>query len=68
MNDLLQDRVVPPKEAAHMLGVSKTTLWTLESEDETFPNRIQMTERRCGWRYSELDEYIASKTVQGATH
>jgi Prophage CP4-57 regulatory protein (AlpA). len=62
MTEQLHDRVVPPKEAALMLGVSTSTLWVLASEDDDFPPRIQMTERRCGWRYSDLNKFIDGKT------
>lgn len=57
------DPVLRPKEVAAMLGVSVTTLWRMEEEDEDFPPRVQLTERRCGWRLSSLDEYIDKKTV-----
>jgi len=57
------DRVLTPKEAAGMLGVSVTTLWRMEEEDQDFPPRVQLTERRCGWRRSSLDGYIDKKTV-----
>jgi predicted DNA-binding transcriptional regulator AlpA len=67
-NHKMSHRVLPPKEAAFMLGVSKTTLWAMASEDSGFPPRIQMTERRCGWRYKDLVEYIDSKAVNGVSH
>ena len=68
MTEQLPDRVVPPKEAALMLGISTSTLWVLAAEDDNFPPRVQMTERRCGWRYSDLDGYIKEKTLKGVVH
>ena len=57
------DCVLTPKQAAEMLGVSVTTLWRMEELDKDFPPRVQLTERRCGWRSSGLDEYIDKKTT-----
>ncbi len=66
--DYLKDRVVPPKEAAYMLGISRSTLFVLAAEDSEFPPRIQITERRCGWRYSDLLHYIEARTLKGSVH
>ena len=57
------ERVVLPKEAAYLIGVSTSTLWVICEEDDTFPKRIQMTERRCGWKLTELEGYIESKKL-----
>ncbi len=54
------ERVVSPKEAALKLGVSTSTLWVICEQDD-FPVKIQMTERRCGWKNSDLEAYIDSK-------
>lgn len=59
------ERVVPPKEAAYMLGVSTSTLWVLAVE-EGFPDRIQMTERRCGWMRSDLMDFIENRRLKGS--
>lgn len=55
------DRVVKPQDAANILGISKATLWRLLEEDVSFPDRVQITERCFGWKYSELLGYIDSK-------
>lgn len=55
------DRIVKPTEAAHILGMSKTSFWRLAGSDPNFPQKIYLTERRCGWKKTELLEYIDFK-------
>ena len=57
------ERVIAAKEAAMRLGVSTSTLWLICEEDEGFPIKLRITERRCGWKNSELEAYIESKKV-----
>ena len=68
MSNDLSERVIPPKEAAYMLGISRSTLFVLASEDTTFPPRIRITERRGGWLKSDLDKYIEAKKEKGGVH
>jgi len=61
------DRVLPAKEVALMLGISLTTLWRISNSDPDFPAKVQISERRAGWKYSDLLAYIDSRTYKGAT-
>ncbi len=61
------ERVVPPSEAAYMLNISKTTFWDMENTVEGFPSKVQMTERKVGYRYSDLVDFINSRVLVGAT-
>ncbi len=61
------ERVVPPNEAAYMLNVSKTTFWEMESSIEGFPAKVRMTERKVGYRYSDLVNFINSRVSRGET-
>ena len=63
----LSNRVIAPKEAAYMLGVSRSTLWVLAS-DKGFPDRVQITERRFGWMEADLLKFIEDKKLTGATN
>ena len=60
------DRVLSPKDTAYMLATSTSTLYVIEEEDEDFPRRVQITERRFGWRYSDLIKYIEMRTLKGS--
>ncbi len=50
-----------------MLGISLTTLWRISNSDPDFPAKVQISERRAGWKYSDLLAYIDSRTYKGAT-
>ncbi len=65
-NEVL-DWVLPPKDAAQLLGISLTTLWRISNLEPSFPPKVQISERRTGWMYSDLIVYIESKTLRGAT-
>ena len=42
------------KSAASLLGVSLVTLWRLGENDPTFPKKIRITSRCCGYRRGDL--------------
>lgn len=42
------------KQAADLLGVSLVTLWRLGETDPTFPKKIRITARCCGYRRGDL--------------
>jgi len=66
LNLHLNDRILPPKECAHMLGVSLNLLSDTIEYDPLFPKRKQITERKFGWLYSDILEFIQRKTKEGA--
>lgn len=57
----MSDRILRPKQAAVILGVSRTTLHRLETGDPTFPVKIRITARAVGWRESDLLSWLESK-------
>lgn len=61
------DRVLPPKEAALLLGISKSQLAIIAEEDSNFPPKVVISQRCFGWRHSGLEEFINSRTQTGAT-
>ncbi len=58
------DRVITPLMAAKILGVSQSTFNQIR-QDEDFPDRVQLTERRYGWLYSELMDFLRQRKVKG---
>jgi len=57
------DEILRLKDAAYYIGVSTTTLWRLDKSDETFPKKVNLTKRCAGYRKSELDDWIESKSA-----
>jgi len=56
----LEERIVREAERRKITGISRTTAYTLERRGE-FPRRVALTGGRCGWRLSELLEWIKSR-------
>ena len=59
---LSNQTLVRPKEAAAMLGISRKHLYALAARAD-FPERIRISDRVVGWRVSDLEQWIASKSV-----
>lgn len=54
------DRYIRIKELAAMLGIGKSTIYRLISENK-FPKQIKLTERTSVWRMSTINEWVVSK-------
>jgi len=54
--------LVRPKEAAAMLGISRKHLYALAARAD-FPERIRISGRVVGWRVSDLEQWITSKSA-----
>ncbi len=54
------DRIIRASELAKLLGLSRTTIWRLES-DESFPKKIQLTSHSVGWKLSEINAWLADR-------
>ena len=52
--------IVRRSEVVRMTGLSSTTLWRLESNGR-FPARISLTEKRVGWRRTEVEAWLNAK-------
>jgi prophage regulatory protein len=62
------ERIVRERERAKRTGLSRTTAWRLEREGK-FPRRVKISSRACGWRLTEIEQWILSRTagVDGTT-
>ena len=59
---LSNQTLVRPREAAAMLGISRKHLYALAARAD-FPERIRVSDRVVGWRVSDLEQWIRSKSV-----
>ena len=48
------------------LRIGRTSVYTLLSDDPTFPRPIQVTPRAVAWRREDIAEWVASRPVAGA--
>lgn len=63
-----QEKTAKPLESAHLdrdevatlIGVSKSTVWRMESKGD-FPRRIQLTSGRVAWRRSEVMAWMMER-------
>lgn len=53
--------IVRRNEVALMTGLSSTTLWRLERSGR-FPARISLSERRVGWRRTEVEAWLTLRS------
>ena len=45
-----------------IIGVSRTSLWRLEKAGK-LPPKIIISERVCGWRQSDVDDWLEKRTT-----
>ena len=55
-----EDKILRGPAVQTMTGLSRSTIWRLE-QDGAFPMRIKLGLRACGWRLSDVQEWIASR-------
>lgn len=55
-------RLLRFSEVQAKVGLSRTTLWRLERENQ-FPKRKRIGKNSVGWLESEIDEWIASRAA-----
>ena len=53
-------RILKTNEVVKTIGLSKVTIWRMEKAG-TFPERINLTNRRVGWIESEILEWLESR-------
>lgn len=58
------DRYIRIKELATMLGIGRSTIYRLISENK-FPKQIKLTERTSVWRLSTINEWVESREKAG---
>jgi prophage regulatory protein len=54
------DRIVRERECERRTGLSRSTRWRLEKQNE-FPRRIRIAAKAVGWRFSEIELWLASR-------
>ena len=59
---LSSQTLVRPREAAAILSISRKHLYALAARPD-FPERIRISDRVVGWRVSDLEQWIASKSA-----
>ncbi len=57
-------QLLRPRQAAEMLGVSRSTLYRLAA-DATFPRPVKLTKQCVAWRESELREWVEIRQLLG---
>jgi prophage regulatory protein len=60
----LSERILRDSECRHRTGLSRTTRWRLIRTGK-FPKPVKLTEQAIGWRQSEVDEWLASRSRAG---
>lgn len=54
------DRIIRAKEVQTLTGLSRTTLWRLEQNDD-YPKRVNLRGQRVGWKLSNVQDWIDDK-------
>lgn len=58
------DRIVRPKDVRALTGLSRTTIWRLETAQE-FPQRLELSPGAVGYRLSEILNWMQSRKHVG---
>ena len=53
-------RILRRPEVLAITGLSATRIHTLERRGE-FPTRVRLSDRACGWRSDEIEEWIKAR-------
>ena len=53
-------KIIRPKQLSAMLGISITTLWRLENNND-LPPKIRLGKTAVGWRESDISDWLASR-------
>lgn len=56
-----ETQIIRAKEVMNMTGLSKSALYSLAREDETFPKRVQLGSRAIGWVKQEVVAWLKNK-------
>ena len=53
-------RILNSNEVVKKIGWSKMTIWRMERAG-LFPKRINLSDRRVGWKESEIEDWVDSR-------
>ena len=54
------EKILRTKEVQGQTKLGRTTIWRLEREGR-FPKRVQLSDRRVGWKASDVEEWVRSR-------
>lgn len=60
MGTAAQDRFLRFDAVAHMIGLSRSTIWRMEQEGR-FPKRVQLGSKSVAWRLSDVNSWMATR-------
>lgn len=60
------DQIVRPHELAKRLGIARSTLYQWEKTSPGFPRRLRLGAQVSGWRWSEIEAWLARAQLSGA--
>lgn len=63
---MTEDRIVREAERRSITGLCRTSAYVLERKGE-FPQRVVLTGNSCGWRLSELLEWVRTRPKRGSS-
>jgi len=56
----MKKRILTAKEVREATGLARTTVWRLE-KDGRFPPRVQLSDRRVGWRADDVEQWARNR-------
>lgn len=59
------DPIIPPTKTAELLSTTRGNVWKWVRKG-LLPAPIKLTPRRCGWRKSTLEQFIAEREKAAA--
>lgn len=63
-----QHQVLSPREVRALVGgLSITTLWRMRRRGE-FPEPVQLSKRRVGWRRSDVELWLLNRETKSQVH
>jgi prophage regulatory protein len=60
MRSISSDRLLTWPEVQARVGLSRSTVWRLESVGK-FPPRLRISPGRVAWRENEIDDFVAGR-------
>ena len=58
---LSNDQILRGPAVQAMTGLSRSTIYRLETKKNQFPKRVKLGERACGWRLSDVQAWIETR-------